>query len=118
MALTLILILFGAGLGGLVSGLMAWYLVVTRSYRRVRNPLAIGFGYILFVGSSVGSLLLMIKGLEWLDIDPHSSQRSATLYSYIVGLLCGVFVFARSEEHTSELQSRGHLVCRLLLEKK
>src|SRR5439155_20349915 len=27
-------------------------------------------------------------------------------------------VFSRSEEHTSELQSRGHLVCRLLLEKK
>src|SRR5690625_97050 len=26
--------------------------------------------------------------------------------------------FARSEEHTSELQSRGHLVCRLLLETK
>src|SRR5436305_7653693 len=29
----------------------------------------------------------------------------------------GQFVF-RSEEHTSELQSRPHLVCRLLLEKK
>src|SRR5437870_10935696 len=29
---------------------------------------------------------------------------------------CGIDV--RSEEHTSELQSRGHLVCRLLLEKK
>src|SRR5439155_16405550 len=29
-----------------------------------------------------------------------------------------VLVFKRSEEHTSELQSRGHLVCRLLLEKK
>src|SRR5690625_6193452 len=27
-------------------------------------------------------------------------------------------VSERSEEHTSELQSRGHLVCRLLLEKK
>src|SRR5690625_5535288 len=27
-------------------------------------------------------------------------------------------VLHRSEEHTSELQSRGHLVCRLLLEKK
>src|SRR5690625_7026856 len=26
--------------------------------------------------------------------------------------------FFRSEEHTSELQSRGHIVCRLLLEKK
>src|SRR2546429_4927404 len=28
------------------------------------------------------------------------------------------YEFARSEEHTSELQSRLHLVCRLLLEKK
>src|SRR2546422_2690911 len=36
--------------------------------------------------------------------------------------LCGAFdiscEFPRSEEHTSELQSRLHLVCRLLLEKK
>src|SRR5690625_6641021 len=30
----------------------------------------------------------------------------------------GIEFFDRSEEHTSELQSRGHLVCRLLLEKK
>src|SRR5690625_1412557 len=29
-----------------------------------------------------------------------------------------VQILGRSEEHTSELQSRGHLVCRLLLEKK
>src|SRR3712207_7452499 len=31
---------------------------------------------------------------------------------------CGCAVPARSEEHTSELQSRQYLVCRLLLEKK
>src|SRR5207253_6008014 len=30
----------------------------------------------------------------------------------------GANIRPRSEEHTSELQSRGHLVCRLLLEKK
>src|SRR3712207_8009803 len=30
----------------------------------------------------------------------------------------GVAALARSEEHTSELQSRQYLVCRLLLEKK
>src|SRR5207253_10648625 len=30
----------------------------------------------------------------------------------------GPLLHLRSEEHTSELQSRGHLVCRLLLEKK
>src|SRR3712207_8859951 len=29
-----------------------------------------------------------------------------------------IYVFTRSEEHTSELQSRQYLVCRLLLEKK
>src|SRR5437899_4764212 len=34
-----------------------------------------------------------------------------------VGATGGAFV-ARSEEHTSELQSLRHLVCRLLLEKK
>src|SRR5690625_6787559 len=33
-------------------------------------------------------------------------------------VLYPVLVRRRSEEHTSELQSRGHLVCRLLLEKK
>src|SRR5690625_5727759 len=31
---------------------------------------------------------------------------------------CTACAGARSEEHTSELQSRGHLVCRLLLAKK
>src|SRR5437660_7745959 len=41
------------------------------------------------------------------------SQRPPPLAS-----ACGVVVRGRSEEHTSELQSRGHLVCRLLLEKK
>src|ERR1039458_10882330 len=36
----------------------------------------------------------------------------------IVGTYCGSGVHGRSEEHTSELQSLRHLVCRLLLEKK
>src|SRR5690625_4191126 len=34
----------------------------------------------------------------------------------IPSIVAGLFAFARSEEHTSALQSRGHLVCRLLLE--
>src|SRR3712207_9097021 len=33
-------------------------------------------------------------------------------------LMAGAVAFGRSEEHTSELQSRQYLVCRLLLEKK
>src|SRR2546422_1776801 len=40
-------------------------------------------------------------------------------YSRIMeGRAPGTHPFTRSEEHTSELQSRLHLVCRLLLEKK
>src|SRR5437660_7731167 len=37
---------------------------------------------------------------------------------YRTDLFKGTAEYYRSEEHTSELQSRGHLVCRLLLEKK
>src|SRR5690625_7050286 len=40
----------------------------------------------------------------------------------VAGVITWMHTFSpakmRSEEHTSELQSRGHLVCRLLLEKK
>src|SRR2546422_7286798 len=43
------------------------------------------------------------------DPDHHHGQRLHARASREVG---------RSEEHTSELQSRLHLVCRLLLEKK
>src|SRR5437660_6192426 len=39
-------------------------------------------------------------------------------WGYVDLLFAGNALAARSEEHTSELQSRGHLVCRLLLEKK
>src|SRR2546422_8386132 len=41
--------------------------------------------------------------------------RAALREAWLKALLC---VPVRSEEHTSELQSRLHLVCRLLLEKK
>src|SRR5690625_6228356 len=39
------------------------------------------------------------------------------IFAAQIGLLCD-WNRLRSEEHTSELQSRGHPVCRLLLEKK
>src|SRR5256884_3730572 len=37
---------------------------------------------------------------------------------FLAGASGGTASLRRSEEHTSELQSRLHLVCRLLLEKK
>src|SRR5690625_4583388 len=44
------------------------------------------------------------------SIVPKPSLQAPLRYMSLLGI--------RSEEHTSELQSRGHLVCRLLLEKK
>src|SRR3712207_7245179 len=44
--------------------------------------------------------------------------ESALVYVYPVGDDAGADAVVRSEEHTSELQSRQYLVCRLLLEKK
>src|SRR5687768_17721245 len=44
------------------------------------------------------------------------TKRSASPFSSATG--CRMSRTDRSEEHTSELQSRLHLVCRLLLEKK
>src|SRR3989442_14529812 len=44
--------------------------------------------------------------------DPDGWARKAALN------VAGSGKFSRSEEHTSELQSRPHLVCRVLLEKK
>src|SRR5690554_7204327 len=47
-------------------------------------------------------------GYGWMNPNPYNGLRSEFGGNWSV----------RSEEHTSELQSRPHLVCRLLLEKK
>src|SRR5439155_22016650 len=50
-----------------------------------------------------------------------TAVASPDIFHKTRGLVVSVSIFSvknRSEEHTSELQSRGHLVCRLLLEKK
>src|SRR5690606_40298510 len=46
------------------------------------------------------------------------ARRGFTLPEAMVSALCAYAATLRSEEHTSELQSRENLVCRLLLEKK
>src|SRR5438034_4444250 len=46
--------------------------------------------------------------------DPARADRAVTLRDAILANT----TYARSEEHTSELQSHSDLVCRLLLEKK
>src|SRR3712207_7241778 len=49
-------------------------------------------------------------------VAPNSLQQSRTVFPAFSRV--GGHMSTRSEEHTSELQSRQYLVCRLLLEKK
>src|SRR2546422_7043462 len=49
---------------------------------------------------------------------PPSSKSGPAAWARRAGTRRGRAERGRSEEHTSELQSRLHLVCRLLLEKK
>src|SRR5690554_965611 len=51
----------------------------------------------------------------WKDF---SSGKGGNAVSFLMEHEHFTYPEARSEEHTSELQSRPHLVCRLLLEKK
>src|SRR5437660_7298024 len=67
-------------------------------------------------------LILPLGSIYWDDEIPDITQfvtlpeddRSRILHLFSIRFK----IWDRSEEHTSELQSRGHLVCRLLLEKK
>ena len=68
--------------------------------------LALPFGILATVG--------MLLATDRLVYRFYRKQKSAP----IVFVMASVGVMFRSEEHTSELQSRRNLVCRLLLEKK
>src|SRR2546422_8412030 len=60
----------------------------------------------------VASSMLVVT-IAWIPHAASSSDRPSGAATFV-----SIARVARSEEHTSELQSRLHLVCRLLLEKK
>src|SRR3712207_9438715 len=62
------------------------------------------------VTGSVANINAALQGLSYLPSSNYSGGDTLTINTSDLG--------ARSEEHTSELQSRQYLVCRLLLEKK
>src|SRR3712207_8604376 len=64
-------------------------------------------------GRAPVEITTVVDEMPGLEVDEHS----ITVARYEVGL-SKYETRWRSEEHTSELQSRQYLVCRLLLEKK
>src|SRR5690625_6500914 len=92
---------------------------VTKTYQNAQTPVLKNIYLSFFYGAKIGILGLNGSGKSTLlriIAGREKNYQGDVVFSpgYSVGLL----EQERSEEHTSELQSRGHLVCRLLLEKK
>src|SRR5690348_3398537 len=101
---------------------MVWTVLITKAARFDPALLNVAFVFLLLgYGTKVGLAPLH----AWLP-DAHA-EGPTPISAVLSGLLLNVALYvvlrfkilmARSEEHTSELQSPVHLVCRLLLEKK
>ena len=89
------------------------YLIVTLSFifgpyfaKEIVGDIQLGSAYWQWTSGAVGILV----GLTAPFIGSYAD--------YVANGRIKVLIVSRSEEHTSELQSRSDLVCRLLLEKK
>jgi hypothetical protein len=98
MRINLIAALAGLSIGIAWAGAAGWYLLLlTRSYRRARNLLVIGMGYLLVGIVSIGSLFLLGYMCDNLPIQGHSYSHYAALYAYAAGCSCTVFFCASAE---------------------
>src|SRR3712207_7119528 len=88
-----------------------FFLMIRRPPRSTLFPYTTLFRSAVVVPSPATSLVLVATSLaSWAPMFSYGSSSSTSRAIVTPSL--------RSEEHTSELQSRQYLVCRLLLEKK
>src|SRR3989442_2996882 len=87
-----------------------------------RPPRSTLFPYTTLFRSFDGFVPSDTTGIAQHDFDLRARKSLLSLITdkrqRVVGMVGANDKIRRSEEHTSELQSRPHLVCRLLLEKK
>src|SRR3712207_7461779 len=95
--------------------ILFFFLMIRRPPRSTLFPYTTLFRSAWLPQGPSDSSVVLIK------VDPHTAEywdspggAVASLLSFVKAKVTG----ERSEEHTSELQSRQYLVCRLLLEKK
>src|SRR2546422_2756697 len=94
---------------------LCFFLMIRRPPRSTLFPYTTLFRSPLPAGGSPGPRRGFAVRMMIAAVDLHKSFK---LDQTEIHVLKGVSLEIRSEEHTSELQSRLHLVCRLLLEIK
>src|SRR5690625_7055215 len=78
----------------------------------------VAISYMLGINYFYGAVVVgVLAALGIGVIDQHSRVKSDSSIGIVFSAMFAIGIILRSEEHTSELQSRGHLVCRLLLER-
>src|SRR5437870_8056066 len=70
-------------------------------------------GYFIVSDGSTQPYRVRVRPPSFVNLQALDQMVRGQLVADVIAV-----IGTRSEEHTSELQSRGHLVCRLLLEKK
>src|SRR5256884_5656568 len=115
---------------GLLTGLLVGLHLVGVDFHHLLNlrlaneDLALAMGVLFSLCAVVFYTNALGVGSRWKNLFDGSLDRPLlTIHSYLGAFAApsaawALFSHDRSEEHTSELQSRLHLVCRLLLEKK
>src|SRR5439155_14057089 len=100
-----------------LSGMAGWFVQT-----RVFKSFLVAVGVLAIVCTSIlGFYYHQYSQILDQRLNGHVFENTAKIYDSsgnLITNLSGTVVDFRSEEHTSELQSLGHLVCRLLLEKK
>src|SRR5690606_42037896 len=86
-------------------------LSLTTLFRSAAKHIAAGAKKVIISAPAKGEDLTVVMGINSDKYDPAK-------HHIISNASCTTNCLVRSEEHTSELQSRENLVCRLLLEKK
>src|SRR5262245_65314903 len=85
----------------------------------MRSPASFPFSFSFFFNDTATTEIYTLSLHDALPISSvPAGACGRTRLSRMSASLPGIRMWLRSEEHTSELQSLRHLVCRLLLEKK
>jgi hypothetical protein len=94
---TLIAALTGLLLGCASAGAMGWYLLLSRSYRKVNNRFAIRLGQLLAVICVGGGLFLLQVLDKQLYIKRHSSPYYVGVGGFLFGCVCIIFFALRAD---------------------